>query len=123
MSFYLKLLLFTLVNAGGLFTFLQLGPERFTHPVGWAVLGFFVLVTALLHYILIRPGRTPQQFVRMFMLLTTLKLFLFMLILVTYIFLIDTNSALVFIIYFLVFYFSYTAFEVAALYKHFRTRR
>lgn len=118
-SFLVRLLVFSAIVGGGLAVWNALMPIWKQHPQSWALFAFFVVITAVVHYILLRSGEgDPKAFVRMFMGLTTFKLFIFLIVIVLYAF---TNKALAvhFIIHFLVFYLLFTTFEVALLYKHF----
>ncbi|TND09453.1 MAG: hypothetical protein FD123_1259 [Bacteroidetes bacterium] len=119
MSFYTRLGIFSAVMAAGLFAWTRFAPAHLTHPSGWFILAFFILATVVVHLVITKPGRSPQQFVRAFMATTSLKLFIFTLLIVIYGF-IDRNSAFIFIFHFLVFYLLFTSFEVAVLYKYFR---
>lgn len=114
--------IFSALTGLGLFFYNLFAPLKATHPLSWLIWGIFVGVTFLIHYLLTRPGKTPQQFVRMFMGLTSLKLFGFLMFLVLYA-LIETEGAFVFILHFLVFYLLFTVFEVITLYKHFAPKR
>lgn len=121
-SFLVRLLVFSAIVGGGLAVWNALMPVWKQHPQSWALFAFFVVITAVVHYILLRSGEgDPKAFVRMFMGLTTFKLFIFLIVIVLYAF---TNKALAahFIIHFLVFYLLFTTFEVALLYKHFLPR-
>lgn len=113
-NFYTRLGIFSALVGGGLFAWNQNARPVYTHPLSWVMLGFFILVTAGVFMIITRPGRTTQQFVRTFMAVTTMKLFLFLIILTLYGF-VDRERAFVFIFHFLVFYFLFTIFEVVAL--------
>lgn len=114
--------IFSALTGLGLFFYNLFAPLKATHPLSWLIWGIFVVVTWLIHYLLTRPGKTTQQFVRMFMGLTSLKLFGFLMFLVLYA-LIETEGAFVFVLHFLVFYLLYTVFEVITLYKHFAPKR
>lgn len=122
-SFLVRLLMFSALVGGALAAWNAFMPVWRQHPLSWALFGFFVVITALVHYILLRSGEgDPKAFVRMFMGLTTFKLFIFLVVIVLYAF---ANKALAvqFIIHFLVFYLLFTTFEVALLYKHFLPKR
>ena len=121
-KFYIKFGIFCLITGLGLFLFNWFAPPAATHPLAWLIWGIFVAVTAFIHAVLTKPGRDPKQFVRLFMGLTSLKLFAFLLFLVLYA-LIDEKGAFVFVFHFLVFYLFFTVFEVATLYNHFRPKR
>lgn len=83
----------------------------------WAVLLFFVVLTPLLHFGIV--GKNPgngQAFVRRFMLFTTLKFMLFLLIVVV-VFLSWKALAKNFLVVFLFHYLLFTAFETIMLYR------
>jgi hypothetical protein len=105
-----------------LFVWNQFAPVRFTNSLSWALLAFFALAYALGHlYILGSSGQRPAIFVRRFMATTTIRLFLFLLVLVIYIFT-NREEAVSFISHFLAMYLVFTIFEVASLSKHFRRK-
>jgi hypothetical protein len=107
----------------GLYCWTRFAPLHYTYAYSWLLLGFFVLVTGLIHYQLMRSAQgDPQRFVRTFMTLTSLKLFTFLIILTIYAFLARQN-VVVFTIHFLIFYLIFTVFEVAALYKFLRHKK
>jgi uncharacterized membrane protein len=79
-----------------------------------------VVVTGLIHHILISAGKKkPAHFIRTFMTLTTLKLLVFVLLVLAYVF-INRAEALGFAIGFLAMYLLFTVFEVTSLLKHFK---
>lgn len=93
------------------------------HSLSWVLLAFFIVTTALVHYFLLRAGQgDPKAFIRLFMALTTFKLFIFLLVIVAYGFTHKATAAQ-FTIHFLVFYLLFTTFEVVLLYKHFLPKR
>ncbi|MGL5890830.1 MAG: hypothetical protein ACRC3B_13135 [Bacteroidia bacterium] len=123
-SFLIRLAIFSAVVGGLLLVWNTTMPVWWRqHPLSWVLLCFFVVVTALVHYILLRSAQgDPKAFVRMFMGLTTFKLFIFLLVIVAYAFT-HKATAVAFILHFLVFYLLYTSFEVVLLYKHFLPKR
>lgn len=122
-SFLIRLLVFSALIAGALWLWNAFAPVQRTLSLSWALLGFFVAITALVHYRLLRSGEgDPKAFVRQFMGLTSLKLLVYLLLIVFYAFSYK-NTASVFILHFLVFYLLFTTFEVVLLYKHFSPKR
>jgi|GEM_PF-2940848 len=89
------------------------------HPE--AVILIFFLVTALFHYVITKnKDARPQVIVRYYMSGTVLRLFLYIIILLLYRF-IDKPTLIPFAIAFVLHYFLFTAFEVMALMKQFRS--
>lgn len=83
---------------------------------------FFVVLTGLLHYVLLRSlKKNPKLFISYFMTLTGLKMFLYLIILTTYLFLFK-EQAKSFVVSFLLFYLLFTAFEAIALFKSSRSQ-
>jgi hypothetical protein len=122
-SFLIRLAVFSALIAGALLVWNTTMPVWRQHPLSWVLLGFFVVITATMHFILLRSGQgDPKAFVRMFMGLTTFKLFIFLLVIVAYAFT-HKATAVSFILHFLVFYLLFTTFEVVLLYKHFLPKR
>lgn len=95
-------------------------PPKFAFHYPWQLLFFFIGTTALLHWILVKNSDgKPQAFVRNFMAITSLKLMVYLFIIVCY-FLFQKETAAGFIINFMFFYVAFSAFEVISLLKHFR---
>lgn len=123
LRFFIRLTVFSGLLALGLLAWNQWGPIQYIHPLSWVLLIFFILVTALIHYRLMRSAENdPKVFVRTFMGLTSLKLFVFFLIIVLYGFAFR-QKAVAFTLHFLVFYLLFTSFEVASLYKYLRPKK
>lgn len=83
----------------------------------WSVFSFFMLLNPLLHFGIV--GKNPengQAFIRRFMLVTTLKFMLFLLIVVV-VFLSWKSLAKNFLLVFLLHYLVFTAFETITLYR------
>jgi hypothetical protein len=90
-------------------------------PHAWAIILIFFLITAVFHYVLTKnKDARPQVIVRYYMSGTVLRLFLYILILLLYR-LIEKPTLVPFAVAFVLHYFLFTAFEVAALMKQFRT--
>lgn len=82
---------------------------------------YFFIITALTHYLITRTETktTDSKFVFRFMLVTVLKLFLSIVILIGYA-LLNPESAVSFIILFAGNYLLFTTFEVISLMRHFK---
>lgn len=124
-SIFLKYLLQLLVFGLVLYVVLYTIPALFLSRGGFAYLGvvtvYFLVVTALFHYGLLRvSGGKPAAFIRYYMAATTLKLFLHLGVLVLVV-LFRQTVLLPFAITFLVHYLTYTAFEVYQAYRHSRS--
>ena len=121
LKYLVQLIVFGLVLYAVLYTI----PTLFFSRGGFAYLGlvtvYFLVVTALFHYGLLRvSGGKPAAFIRYYMAATTLKLFLHLGVLVLVV-LFRQPVLLPFAITFLVHYLCYTAFEVYQAYRHSRS--
>ncbi|MFI5164248.1 MAG: hypothetical protein ACHQHP_03260 [Bacteroidia bacterium] len=86
----------------------------------WVAFVFFITATFLVHIRMIEAGKKrPGVLVRNFMVVTVIKFFVYLLILVAYC-LLHPENAVRFTSAFLLLYFLFSAFEVAALLKHFK---
>ena len=95
-------------------------PEQ-VNGTSWAIYFYFVVVTVLFHFGLLRSSEgRPQVFVRYYIGTTTFKLMLHLGILVLYS-LFNKPDAMRFIFTFMIFYFLFTAFEVMLVWRKFRT--
>ena len=118
--YLLQYAVFLLLLAGALYFWNIKAPLDRISPAAWPLLGFLALAYLGSHFFMLGAnGKKPGVFVRRFMGSTTIRLFLFLGIIVTYAFF-NKGTAPVFIVHFLVFYVAFTAFEVASLYRHFR---
>ncbi len=119
-SFFTRLFLFSVLTAGISYAWLNNAAPRFQTNMVWLVWGFFVAVTTLIHFVLLKAAEeSPRKFVTLFMGITGIKLFGYLIIILLYAFL-KREVALGFILFFLLMYFLYTAFEVITLLKHFK---
>jgi hypothetical protein len=117
-SFLVRLLIFSAFTHLLIFAWVKLLPARFQTSSLVLVWGFFVLTTALIHYILSKAAeRDPKKFVGYFMGITAVKLFGYLLVIIAYA-MIRKEGALGFILWFLVMYLFYTVFEVIMLMRH-----
>ncbi len=119
-TFFIQLFIFSLLSFTILFVYNYFAPQRFQTNLGWGIGLFFVVSTALIHYILIKVSeQNPKNFVTYFMAITGIKLFVYLIIIIAFA-LLMREQALGFSICFLLMYFLYTSFEVFVLLKHFK---
>ena len=119
-SFFLQLGIFSLFTLAVLLLWNQYASLCFQSNLTWAIWGFFILTTALIHLFLVGSSeKEPKKFVVNFMLVTAVKLFGYLIIILVYA-LLKREAAMGFTIFFLTMYLLYSGFEVFALLKHFR---
>ncbi|MCF8303835.1 MAG: hypothetical protein K9I94_11215 [Bacteroidales bacterium] len=111
-TFIIRLAIFTIVLALVAFTVIYFIPEQYVSPTIPFQFLFFAAATLLFHLFLVKAkSKKNSQFSRNFMLVTFMKLMLYLLVIVGYS-LINQNDAVAFIISFFILYLFYTAFEV-----------
>ncbi len=119
-SFFLQLGIFSLFTLTVLLLWNQYASLRFQSNLTWGIWGFFILTTALIHLFLVSTSeKEPKKFVVNFMLVTAVKLFGYLIIILVYA-LLKREAAMGFTIFFLTMYLLYSGFEVFALLEHFR---
>lgn len=121
LRFFIKLLLLLAVSIG-LYAFASGHlPERLVYP-GYAGIGGLVAsVTVLVHMGLSRRAGDSKAFIRYYMGSTSIKLLLYLLIVVVFAAL-NRPMAIPFALGFLYFYLVFTAFEVSESYQSFGTK-
>ena len=122
-KYFISYSIFLAAVALGLYAYIRTQPAEHVHPLAWPLFGFFAVVYLLSHLFLLNAeDKKAGVFIRRFMGTSSLRLFVFLLILVFYAF---ANHALatLFIWHFLAFYFPFTVFEIASLYGHFRPKK
>src|SRR5688572_22698258 len=119
MNFYLSLLIFSIIIYVGFFFVEPQLPAKAAYASFAWIQVVMILATVIFHNGLARAAvKSGQAFVRYFMGATSVKLLVFMMIIVIYA-LLNRESAFGFILHFLVFYLFYTVFEVYFAYKSF----
>lgn len=112
---------FAIFNAGFLCLLLAISYNVASLPLNkitWSIYILFVITTLLMHtFLTTSKSDKPNTFVRKFMLATTLKLFLYLAIIVFF-FLLNKAAAKTFIIWFLLHYTCFTVFETLMLYSN-----
>jgi len=84
-------------------------------PVFPFLLALFIIITAVIHIMLIKIKKNEMaKFARYFMLALTIKIFVFLIFLVSYVFL-DKENAVSFLITFLVLFIVFLFYEVIVL--------
>jgi hypothetical protein len=111
---------FAAFNACFLFLLLiisNLVPSLVLNKITWSIYLLFVVTTLLMHaFLAMGKNDKPNVFVRNFMLATTLKLLLYLAIIVFF-FLFNKEIAKTFILWFLLHYTCFTVFETLMLYS------
>ena len=114
-------LIFGLFNVGFLILIITLSNTIEALPLNkltWSIYLLFVITTLLMHLFLTNgANEKANAFVRKFMLATTLKLLLYLAIIVFF-FLFNKMMAKTFIIWFLLHYTCFTVFETLMLYSN-----
>lgn len=117
-TFSIKLFIFSLFSLLILLLWKQFASERFQSDLMIPLWFFFILSTALIHYVLVKVNqKDPKRFVGYFMGITAIKLFGYLIIITIYA-LLKKEAALGFTLWFLVLYLLYSGFEVVMLLKH-----
>ncbi len=113
---YLKnALLFTVILAVIGYAVFYFLPDGFYTPTFPFLLFFFLSVSLIVHYLLIKAAqKRPAKFVNQFMLTTFLKLVFFLVVLVIYS-VANRDDAISFIMTYFVLYLFYTAFELVSI--------
>lgn len=120
-NFLKHLLLFSLIIVLIAIGFSYAFPKKFLSLALPYLFPFFIATTWLSFYLLVKAFQ--QRFIRFantFMLLTAVKLVLYVVIIVSYIF-INQFDAIVFAINFFILYLCFTIFEVVAILKYSKT--
>jgi len=93
----------------------RLLPSGIVSPASPYLLILFYVITAIVHYVLLRiTALNPRKFVGYFMLATSLKLMNYLIVVVVYVFYVK-EGILSFILTFFILYIIYTAFEVVTI--------
>jgi hypothetical protein len=114
-KFILKLFILSLI-AGLTAYLLDLAvPEGIITNVYPYLILLFLIISAMVHYVLLRISElNPRKFVGYFMLATTLKLLIYLVVVFIYVLLVK-SGILQFILAFFILYIIYTVFEVVAI--------
>jgi hypothetical protein len=114
-QFILRLTVISLIT-GGLCMLLKglLAPGIISPALPWLIIMFYI-ITAVVHFIILKITlMNPRKFVGYFMLSTFLKLFIYLVVIVAYVFIVK-EGLLPFILAFFALYIIYTVFEVVTI--------
>ncbi|OYT17382.1 MAG: hypothetical protein B7C24_02770 [Bacteroidetes bacterium 4572_77] len=120
-SFFIKITIFTLVVSSFQFLLYSFYSAKY-YTTAWPFLiMFFFVFTAFMHYRLLKAtqGR-PQKFIFSFMMFTTVKILLYLGLILIYV-LLNRADAAAFILAFLLNYFLFTIFEIISVLKFLKT--
>ena len=117
MKFNFQLLILSLLLLAAIICMNQYAPEKFHSPHAYYALGYFFALTLIVHLMTIRSAeRDPKAFIRFFMGSTALRLFVHMLVVITYK-LTFRETSTSFLVAFLLLYLVFQIFEVSSLLK------
>ena len=85
----------------------------------YLIIPFVMLVTAVVHFILIKASSNPRTFVGKFVAFSGLKLIIFLFAILIYAFTVK-NEVVIFMLSFLITYFVFAIFEISAILKFFK---
>lgn len=104
--------------ACGQYAFNNLAPANYQHKLAWLIFGVIGGITLILHVYLLRAAAgDPKGFIRGFMAVNTIKIFIYLAFLVVFV-MFNRQSAAPFIGHFAAYYFIFTASESVLLYRY-----
>ena len=122
-KFLKKLLIFTIIVSVLQYLLVSQIPEKFISNALPIIILFFFSFTAIMHrYLLISTEGRPQKFIFTFMMMTTIKLLMYLAIILIYA-LLNKEDALGFIGAFFVNYFIFTIFEIVEIMKYLKIQK
>jgi hypothetical protein len=114
-DFFRKLIIFSVFLSFIVIGLSFLIPEAFISRVIPYLFIFFMIITMISYYILIKAAQMKFiRFLNYYLLITTVKLLLFILVLITYMML-NKQDAVPFALAFFILYLCYTIFEVVSI--------
>jgi hypothetical protein len=114
-DFLRKLIIYSLILSFLVVGAVLIFPKKYFTPAMPYLFLFFISVTLISYYILVRASKkTFLKFLNYYMLITVVKLLLFIAVLILYIFL-NRNDAVPFALSFFILYLCYTIFEVVRI--------
>ncbi len=120
LRYSLKLLIFTAIVLGATLSLYFTLLQEYYLQIYPILLFYFVILTFIIHIVLLKASKMqPQKFVNKYLLLTTVKLFVNIIIISVYLFT-NKEDAVSFLIVFLIHYLIYTFFEVAFFSEYLR---
>lgn len=122
LKYFIRYSIFLALVAAALYYWNTSQPPQKVHPLSWGIFAFFAILFFLFHIFLLNAeNKKPGVFVRRFMGVSTVRLFILLIIIVIYA-VSNHLLATLFIFHFLIFYFLFAAFEIASLYGHFKPK-
>ena len=119
-SFSKNLIIVSIITVALTFGFSYIVPENLISNSWPFIAAFFFAISLLVHrYLLKKAGGQHTKFVNAFLLTTTVKLLLFLAIIVIYV-LLNRDDAIGFILTFFTYYLIYTSFEIVSILKYLR---
>jgi hypothetical protein len=114
-GFLKRLIIFSVMTALAAGIVMHFLPETAVTPAWPYLFLFFMVITAIIFYVMIRlTNKRPALFISGIMVITTVKILLFAVIIILYIVRYPTDK-MPFVITFLILYLFYTVFEVMTL--------
>ena len=122
-KFILKELVFT--GSIGIIAFIlfQTALKNYHIPVFWVLLGIIALLTGVMHYSILQVAeKDVVKFSSRFMMVSGIKMMIYLVIITSYVFL-NPTKAKNFLIFFFILYALYTVFEVILIVKYFKNKK
>lgn len=119
-AFSKKLILISLITVALTFGLSYIIPENLISKSWPFIAGFFFAISLLVHrFLLKKSGGHQTKFINAFLLTTTVKLLLFLSIILIYV-LLNRDDAIGFILTFFAYYLIFTSFEIVSILKYLR---
>jgi len=119
-TYFIRLLFFSVLSGVLVFLWNTYAAARFQTNLSWGLVIFFISITAAIHFFLTKStDQDPKKFVFRYMMISGLKLFGFLIIILIYA-LIKRQEALGFTLLFLTLYLFFSAFEAITLLRYFK---
>jgi len=119
-TYFIRLLFFSIFCGVLVFFWNTYAAARFQTNLSWVLVVFFIAVTTAIHFFLTKSAdQDPKKFVFRYMMISGLKLFGFLIIILIYA-LIKRQEALGFTLLFLTLYLFFSAFEAITLLRYFK---
>ena len=116
--FFLRLIIFSMILGAIAYVLKFYLPSNYFTPVLPFLFPFFFASTMIVYFFLTKSsGKKMNRYINNFMMITFLKLMVYMAVLTAYIFT-HKQDAVCFILTFFILYLAYTAFEVVGILKY-----
>ena len=97
--------------------------QNYHLPVFWVLLAVIALLTGVMHYSILQVAeKDVVKFSSRFMMVSGIKMMIYLVIITSYVFSNPTNAKS-FLIFFFILYAIYTAFEVILIVKYFKNKK